>query len=66
MFVGLVSAGSDEFGGPFLGRVAATGVAEDGRDAVFAECVGQGVAEFSVVVFQSADPFGCGLEAAQQ
>ena len=51
VFVGLVSAGSDEFGGPFLGRVAVTGLAADGRDAVFAECVREGVAEFSVVVF---------------
>lgn len=62
----LFSARSDEFRGFAVRRVAVASFAEDVGDAVFAECTGEGVTELLVVVFESADAVGGGVQALQQ
>ena len=62
----LFSAWSDEFRGCAVRRVAAASFAEDAGDAVFAKCTGEGVTELLVVVFESADAVGGGVQALQQ
>jgi hypothetical protein len=62
----LFSARSNEFHRFAVRRVAAASFAEDVGDAVFAKCAGEGVPELLVVVFESADAVGGGVQALQQ
>jgi hypothetical protein len=57
------SARSNEFRGFAVRRVVVASLAEDVGDSVFTECVGEGVTELLVVVFESADAVGGGVQA---